>query len=145
MNREMDKVIGATLLVAGAVLVWAAIHMWHIKKEENDPHAGWRAGVVMLLVLAGLGLGGGASLLEGLSFLFVKVGAVPAWAMLAFFTGIWFLFDLIARHAWTRTPLLGFVTAMMIAVPVTPPALGAAMHQHQVPQVVSVTRHHNGG
>ena len=144
----MSDVYGVTLMVIGGACLWGAIHLWHAKKRRaagppgSRPaggQAGWHEFLILLLVAAGLGIGGGGSLLLGLSFLYIKLGIVPLWLVLALAAGIWFLVDLIARRGWTRTSTLAFITAALIAVPVAPPALAAATHGHQAPHVISVT------
>jgi hypothetical protein len=153
----MGKFYGLTLLVGGGFFLWFAIHLWHAKKGKNRPgpgapgqqaprnsQAGWHETVILLLILGGLGLGGGASLLTGLDFLYIKVGIFPLWSILTAAPGAWFLVDLVARRHWTRTSAMAFLTAAVIAVPIAPPALSAATHGQQAPQTVSVT-HHKGG
>jgi hypothetical protein len=148
----MDKLYGVTALVIGGACLWGAIHLWHAKKKRHaapgppgskpgggSSQAGWHEFLILLLLAAGLGIGGGISLLFGLAFLYVKAGIVPLWLVLALITGIWCLVDIVARRGWTRTSALTFLTAVLIAVPVAPPALAAATHGRQVPQVISVT------
>lgn len=138
----MNKAVAVTILIAGGFALWGAIHVWHGKKGgQRQDQSGWKQAVIVLVVLAGLGIGGGLSGLFGLSFLYTKLGFVPLWLVLAAGTGVWFIVDLLIRHAWSRTPLLGFLTAALIAIPVAPPALGAMTHGHQVPQVTSYRRH----
>lgn len=150
----MDKVYGITMLVIGGACLWFAIHLWHAKKKRSagppgsgppggkpgGSQAGWHEFLILLLVAAGLGIGGGGSLIFGMAFLYIELGIVPLWLVFALVTGIWFLVDLIARRGWTRTSVMAFVTAALIAVPIAPPALAAATHGHQLPHVISVTR-----
>jgi hypothetical protein len=147
----MDKVYGVTALVIGGACLWGAIHLWHAKKKRHaapglpgnksagSSQAGWHEFLILLLVAAGLGIGGGASLLIGLLFLYTKVGIVPLWLVLALAAGIWCLVDIVARRGWTRTSTLAFITAALIAVPIAPPSLAAATHGHAPTHVISVT------
>jgi hypothetical protein len=138
----MDKAVGLTLLVVGAAFLWGGGHVWHAAEEDKDKPA-WKQTLIALVVLGGLGIGGGLSLLLHLAFLYAKIGFAPLWIALALFTGIWLVVDLVKRHHWTRTTALGFVTAMLIAVPIAPPAIASAVsHGHQLPQVTSITTHH---
>jgi hypothetical protein len=153
----MGRLWGLTLLVAGGGCLWFAIHLWHAKRKKNkagpgapgqqaarNSQDGWHEAVIVLLLLAGLGIGGGGSLLVGLNFFYIKVGFAPLWSILAAAPGIWFLVDLVARRHWTRTSVMAFLTAAVIAVPIAPPALSAATHGQQAPQTVSVTHKHKG-
>lgn len=133
----MDKVYGVTMLVIGGACLWGAVHVLHAKKAGKRA-AGWHEAVILLLVAAGLGIGGALSLLLRLDFLYTRVGMVPLWLVLALAAGIWFLVDLVARRGWTRTSILAFLTAALIAVPIAPPALAAATHGH-APHLISVT------
>ena len=137
----MDKAAAGIMIVAGGACLWAAFHVWHAKKGGNAAgQAGWHELIIILLVLAGLGLGGGLSLFLGLNFLYVKVlGIAPLWLPLALFFGIWWIADVVLRRAWTRTSVMGFFMALLIAVPVAPPALAAATHGHAPTHVISVT------
>jgi hypothetical protein len=133
----MNDVIGVSLLIGGGFALWFGGHIWHGAKENQKKH--WLASVVLLLILAGLGIAGGASLLGFLGFLGKEAGAFPLWLIVALAAGIWLLVDLVMRHGWTRTPVLAFITAAMIAVPVAP-ALTAHQAHTQGPQLTSVSR-----
>jgi hypothetical protein len=144
----MDKVYGVTALVIGGACLWGAIHLWHAKKKRSagppgskpgGSQAGWHEFLILLLLAAGLGIGGGISLLFGLAFLYTELGIVPLWLVLALITGIWCLVDIVARRGWTRTSALTFLTAVLIAVPIAPPALAAATHGQAPTHVISVT------
>ena len=133
--------LGLTLLVAGGAFLWAAMHVWHAAKADKGKKV-WRGLLIVLIVLGGLGIGGGFSLLLGLAFLYIEVGFVPLWVVLVLVSGIWFVVDLAKRHDWTRTTILGFVTALLIAVPAAPPMMASAVaHGHQLPQVTSKITH----
>jgi hypothetical protein len=134
--------LGLTLLVAGGGFLWWGGNVWHAAKRDKAK-MGWKILLITLVVLGGLGIGGGLSLLLGLAFLYIKVGWVSLWVIPAIITGVTLLMDLVKRHDWTRTTILGFITAMLIAVPIAPPLLAAAVaHGHHLPQVTSVTTHH---
>lgn len=144
----MDKAIAATMLLAGIGLLWLAGQVWHGKHERrgNGEQAQkvWKEGVVLLVTLAGFGIGGGLSVLFGLHFLNIEVGFVPVWLIIGFVLGAWALVDLVMRHHWSRTPVLVFLAAALIAVPAAPAAIGKFTSGHQVPSLTSVTRHHGG-
>ena len=147
----MGRVYGITMLVIGGACLWGAVQLWHAKKGRQAPpgppgsksvgggQAGWHEFLILLLLAAGLGIGGGISLLFGLAFLYTELGIVPLWLVLALVTGIWCLVDIVARRGWTRTSALTFLTAVLIAVPVAPPALAAATHGHAPAHTISVT------
>lgn len=130
------------MIVGGAAALWLAAQLWHAH-DGKKARSGWKGLIVLLVVAAGFGIAGGLSAFTSFSWLYFSLGFVPLWLVLALIAGIWFLVDVIKRHDWTRTPVLGFVTAALIAVPAAQPALAAMTHGHRVPQVVSVT-HHRG-
>jgi hypothetical protein len=147
----MGKIWGLTLLVFGAGFLYMAIHLWHGKKREaagqqgRVSKTGWHATVILLLTAGGLGLGGGASLLFGLDFLYARVGFVPLWSVIAALPGLWFIGDVATgRRGWTRTSAMMFLSALVIAVPIAPPALSAGTHGQPAPQTVSVTHKGKG-
>jgi hypothetical protein len=133
----MNDVIGVSLLIGGGFALWFAGHIWHGASGNQQKH--WKASVVLLVVLAGLGIAGGGSVLGFLGFFNKEAGVFPVWLILALVAGIWLLVDLVMRHGWTRTPVLGFITAAMIAVPVAP-AFTAHQAHLQGTQVTSVSR-----
>jgi hypothetical protein len=147
----MDKLYGVSMLVIGGACFWGAAQLWHAKKKRHAApgppgskpagggQAGWHEFLILLLLAAGLGIGGGISLLFGLAFLYIELGIVPLWLVLALITGIWCLVDIVARRGWTRTSALTFLTAVLIAVPIAPPALAAVTHGRQATHVISVT------
>jgi hypothetical protein len=135
---------GLTLLVIGGAFLWGGGHVWHAAKRDKA-RKGWRVLLVALVVFGGLGIGGGLSLMFGLNFFYTKVGIIPLWIVLALASGIWFLVDLVKRHHWTRTTVLGFITAALIAVPTAGPVMTSSVtHGHQLPQVTSVTHKGKG-
>jgi hypothetical protein len=136
---QVNEAVGATMIVAGGAALWLAGHLWHAH-DKARANIFWKGVIVLLVVMAGFGVGGGASAFFRIGLLFFSLGFVPMWLVLALITGIWLLVDLIKRHDWTRTPVLGFITAALIAVPAAGPALSAATSpHHQGPQVTSVT------
>lgn len=134
----MDKAIGASMVVIGALTLWGAVHLWHAKSDKNK---GWKEAVAIMVVIAGLLLGAGVTAFFGLNFLYIKVGFIDLWIILAAVSGIWFLVDLLGRHGWTRTPVLGLMTAVFIAIPAAGPVLSHVNHGH-APQVTSVIKKH---
>jgi hypothetical protein len=144
MHTALSSAAGVSLIVIGGLATWGAFHVWHAKLKATQK-GWWKELLTVLIVVAGLCLGGGFSLVAGLDFLYIKVGIVPVWLIAATVFGIWFVIDLVLRHGWTRTPIIGLVAAAMIAVPIAPPAFAAATsHGPQHAQVASVTRHGRG-
>lgn len=141
MHTALSSAAGVSLIVAGGLATWGAFHVWHAKRKDAQKGL-WKELLTALIVAAGLCLGGGFSLVAGLDFLYIKVGWVPVWLIIAIVFGIWFVIDLVLRHDWTRTAIVGLVASAMIAVPIAPPAFAAATsHSPQHVQVASVTRH----
>jgi hypothetical protein len=144
MHTALNSAAGVSLIVIGGLATWGAFHVWHAKMKDAQK-GWWKELLTFLIIAAGLCLGGGFSLVAGLDFLYTKVGWVPVWLIIATVFGIWFIVDLVLRHGWTRTPIIGLVTAAMIAVPIAPPAFAAATSNGtQHAQVASVTRHGRG-
>lgn len=147
--HAVDSAIGVVLLIGGGFALYGGGHIWHAANDRSNPAQQpgkhWETLVVLLLFLAGIGLGAGMALTGFFAgfFNYMIVGYVPVWLIIGLLAGIWALVDLMLRHDWTRTPILVGITAAMIAIPAAPAIANGSVHGH-APQVTSVTRTHRG-
>lgn len=137
----MDKALAVTFIVAGFIaLVWA-VTTWHKLGKKGKG----RNGVILLMALAGLGLGTGIGAINHAGLLWVKVGGgyIPLWVVIVavFGLGFWYEFRGHGDHK-TRTPVLCFALAMVLFL-----AIGngmAADASHGVHQVEVDSSTHRG-
>jgi hypothetical protein len=105
----MSQVMAATVVVVGAVALTWAIILW---RKHPDGNSRW---IPFTAVVAGLCLGAGVGSLAGLDIVEDKVGYVPVWLIIVAVTGFGFFLEM---KGWndhkTRTPVLGFATALVL-------------------------------
>ncbi|MGH3188197.1 MAG: hypothetical protein ACRDOL_13185 [Streptosporangiaceae bacterium] len=109
----MSAAMAATMVAIGAVAAaWAAM-IW---KKHPSGDTRW---IPFLAVVSGLCLGVGIGYLAGVNIIEAKVGYVPVWLILVAITGFAFFLEM---KGWsdhkTRTPILGFLTALVLMLAV---------------------------
>jgi hypothetical protein len=105
--------MATSCVVVGLVaFAWAAM-MW---KKRRDQTIKW---VPFLMVISGLCLGIGIGYLAGISIVQAKIGYFPVWVPFVLIVGFGFFLEI---KGWndhpTRTPVLGFVTALVLMLAV---------------------------
>jgi hypothetical protein len=132
----VSQALAVTFVVAGVIAASWAVLMW--KKRRGAAH-NW---VVLLMVLAGLGIGTGMAGLVSVNLLNTDIGFIPLWLIVVLVLGFGFFLEI---RGWgphhTRTPLLGASLAVILAMAVGQGVAVAATHGIRNVQVTShVTR-----
>ena len=136
----MNHALAISFIVAGLMAFAWAVTAWHKLGKKGKG----RNGVILLMVLSGIGIGTGIGAINHAGLLWIKVfgGDIPLWIVLAGVIGVvfWLEFRGHGDHK-TRTPVLGFVTVLVLALAVGQGMATYASHGiHQV-QVDSKTSH----
>lgn len=134
----MTNAMAVTCVVIGIILAVWAVMLWLKKHRENKNHSRW---VTFLLAVAGIFLGTGAGDLSGVDFARADAGYVPVWLIVVAVVG--FLFVLEAwgwRDHHVRTPILGFLTAVVLFAAIGSYVVTGSVHEiHRVQTTDQVT------
>ena len=99
----------ATFIIIGVVALAISILIWKKRKEDH-----WRK-VSFAMVVAGVFLGAGIGYAAQIQVIDYKFGYIPAWMAIAAVVAVAFVLEV---RGWndhpTRTPILGFATALII-------------------------------
>lgn len=135
----MSQAMAATCIVAGLMAGSWAVTMW---KKRRGAGQKW---VVLLMALAGTGLGTGIGYLANVHVISTSIGYVPLWLIIVIVVGFGFFLEI---KGWndhpTRTPILGFAVAAVLCMAIGQGVVGWSTHEvHQV-QVTDSLHHKKG-
>lgn len=124
----MSRAMAATCIAVGLIALAWAVMVW---KKHPSGNSRW---IPFLMVVSGLCLGVGAGSLAGINIVQYRIGFLPLWVVIVAVIGFGFFLEM---KGWgdhrTRTPVLGFVTALVLMLAVGNSAVVFSNHEiHQV-------------
>lgn len=138
--------IAGTILAVSVLLVWIAGNMWHRRKGQRHGF------VVFLMTLAGVGVGTALAMFVGTHIINIKIPGtvIPLWVAGVAIVGVGYILEVLkwGEHH-TRTPVQGFVTALVlfwaIGLPIAANFIPAPAHAHVTDKIHSKSHVHSRG
>jgi len=120
----VTQAAAATCIAVGIITSAWMVLLW--KKHPNGDSK-W---IPFFAVVSGLGLGIGCGALAGINIIQWRIGSIPVWVIFVAIVGFAFFLEMKGweRHR-TRTPVLGFVTALILMLAVGQTVVGASLHE----------------